>query len=35
VLEKGNIVELGTHDTLIQQQGIYYNLVKDQLELGN
>jgi ATP-binding cassette subfamily B protein len=35
VLEKGHIVESGTHDTLIQGKGIYYNLVKDQLELGN
>jgi ATP-binding cassette subfamily B protein len=35
VLEKGHIVESGMHDTLIQEKGIYYNLVKDQLELGN
>jgi ATP-binding cassette subfamily B protein len=34
-IEKGRIVESGTHATLIQQKGIYYNLVKDQLELGN
>jgi ATP-binding cassette subfamily B protein len=34
VLEHGRIVEMGTHDTLTQQQGVYYNLVKDQLELN-
>ncbi|MCL2652070.1 MAG: peptidase domain-containing ABC transporter [Candidatus Azobacteroides sp.] len=35
VLEQGRIVESGTHDSLIQRQGAYYNLIKDQLELGN
>lgn len=35
VLEHGRIVETGTHDALIQKQGAYYHLVKDQLELGN
>ena len=34
VLEKGSIVETGTHETLVQQQGAYYHLVKNQLELG-
>jgi len=35
VLEKGEIVEQGTHDMLTSLKGIYYNLVKNQLELGN
>ncbi|MTK52081.1 peptidase domain-containing ABC transporter [Paludibacter sp.] len=33
VLEKGEIAEIGTHNQLIQQQGAYYRLVKNQLEL--
>lgn len=35
VLEKGKIVEQGNHTELIAHQGAYFNLVKDQLELGN
>lgn len=35
VLNKGNVVEQGTHKELTQLQGYYYNLVKNQLELGN
>ena len=35
VLDKGRIVEVGTHDVLIDRKGAYYNLVKNQLELGN
>lgn len=35
VLDSGKIVEIGNHDSLIAQQGAYYNLVKNQLELGN
>ncbi len=35
VMEKGEIVEQGTHQYLTQQRGVYYNLVKEQLELGN
>lgn len=35
VLEKGEIVEQGTHKQLVLQKGKYYNLVKNQLELGN
>lgn len=35
VLEKGKIVEVGTHSTLTSQRGHYYQLVKNQLELGN
>ena len=33
VLEKGEIVEIGTHQELTKKQGAYYNLVKNQLEL--
>lgn len=33
VLEKGEIVERGTHKQLINLQGAYYRLVKNQLEL--
>ena len=35
VLEAGKVVEVGDHNTLIAKQGTYYNLVKNQLELGN
>lgn len=35
VLEKGKIVEIGTHIELTSKQGKYYELVKNQLELGN
>lgn len=35
VLEKGEAVEVGTHDMLIARQGAYYHLVRNQLELGS
>ncbi len=35
VLEQGCIVEEGTHTTLTGLKGKYYELVKNQLELGN
>ncbi len=35
VLEKGRIVEQGTHKELVALKETYFNLVKDQLELGN
>lgn len=34
VLEKGEIVEKGTHQELVDKKGSYFHLVKDQLELG-
>lgn len=34
VLQRGEIVEEGTHETLVRLQGKYYQLVKNQLELG-
>lgn len=33
VLDKGKIIEIGTHRELIDQKGAYFNLVKNQLEL--
>lgn len=35
VLNKGELVEQGTHKELIARKGYYYELVKNQLELGN
>ncbi len=35
VIEKGKINETGTHKELTAQKGAYYELVKNQLELGN
>ena len=35
VLEKGKIVETGNHAELTALRGSYYELVKNQLELGN
>ncbi len=34
VLEEGEVIEEGTHDSLIQRRGAYYHLIKNQLELG-
>lgn len=34
VMENGKIVEKGTHEELVNRQGEYYNLIKNQLELG-
>ena len=35
VLDRGMIVEEGTHEELISKRRLYYQLVKNQLELGN
>ncbi|MFC2121944.1 peptidase domain-containing ABC transporter, partial [Bacteroidota bacterium] len=35
VIEKGEITEKGTHEELSKKKGAYYNLVKNQLELGS
>ncbi|MDR3327353.1 MAG: ATP-binding cassette domain-containing protein, partial [Prevotellaceae bacterium] len=35
VMDKGKIVEEGTHETLTAKRGTYYTLVKNQLEFGN
>ena len=34
VLDKGQIIESGNHEELIEKKGNYFRLVKDQLELG-
>lgn len=34
VFDGGQVVETGNHSTLIEKKGTYYNLVKNQLELG-
>ncbi|MVO08984.1 ATP-binding cassette domain-containing protein [Flavobacterium sp. TP390] len=35
VLEKGKIIETGTHTELVALKGSYFKLVKNQLQLGN
>ncbi len=35
VLDSGKVIESGNHTSLIEKKGAYYNLVKNQLELGN
>lgn len=35
VLDDGHIAEIGSHEELTKKQGKYYELVKNQLELGN
>lgn len=35
VLDKGQVVEEGTHEELTARRGVYYKLVKNQLELGS
>jgi len=35
VLDKGKIIEIGNHLTLVEQKGNYFELVRNQLQLGN
>jgi len=35
VIDKGRMIESGTHQDLVDSRGTYYKLVRDQLELGN
>jgi ATP-binding cassette subfamily B protein len=35
VLEKGEIVEKGTHAELVDKRGAYFRLIQNQLELGS
>lgn len=35
VLDKGRIIEIGNHAALVEQKGNYFELVKNQLQLGN
>jgi ATP-binding cassette subfamily B protein len=35
VMDNGRITETGTHESLIENKGEYYNLVRNQLELGH
>jgi ATP-binding cassette subfamily B protein len=35
VLEKGKIIEIGTHSELVAMKGSYFKLVKNQLQLGS
>ena len=34
VLDSGKVVEIGTHNELVAKRGAYYELVRNQLELG-
>ena len=35
VLNNGVIAERGTHSELVEHRGVYFNLVRNQLELGS
>lgn len=35
MVDKGKVVEIGNYKALTSKRGAYYNLVKNQLELGN
>lgn len=35
VIDGGKVAETGPHESLIEKKGSYYNLVRNQLELGN
>ncbi len=34
VMNEGKVVEIGKHNELIYLKGYYYNLIKNQLDLG-
>lgn len=34
VIDKGKVIEIGNHKSLVVKHGAYFNLVKNQLELG-
>jgi ATP-binding cassette subfamily B protein len=34
VLDHGRVIEQGTHEDLAQQRGAYFDLIRNQLELG-
>ena len=35
VMKNGKVTEIGTHLELVKKRGDYFELVKNQLELGN
>jgi ATP-binding cassette subfamily B protein len=35
VLDKGKIIEMGNHCALVEQKGNYFELFRNQLQLGN
>jgi ATP-binding cassette subfamily B protein len=35
VMDKGRVIETGNHNSLIEKRGAYFQLVRNQLELGN
>jgi ATP-binding cassette subfamily B protein len=35
VLDKGKIIEIGNHEQLVKLKGSYYELVRNQLQLGS
>jgi ATP-binding cassette subfamily B protein len=34
VLDKGQVTEMGSHNDLVEERGFYFNLIRNQLELG-
>jgi ATP-binding cassette subfamily B protein len=35
LLDRGQVIEVGTHDELVSRRGSYFSLVRNQLELGD
>lgn len=35
ILHQGRVLEEGAHELLVKKRGYYYQLVQNQLELGN